>query len=130
MSTSHAAISPTTFRLLSLCHGHFRVLSWTGKIGKNDAFKSYGTRSIKGPHAQLAGDGQGLVQQGRHFLSVARLVSMEQGVGVVAARNSFLVQTLGRLSVDAIFFCGAYVPATVFNCKRPSMRLVHENAFL
>ena len=39
----------------------------------------------QGPHAQLAGDGQGLVQQGHGPLSVAWLVALEQGVGVVAA---------------------------------------------
>ena len=39
----------------------------------------------QGPHAQLAGEGQGLVQQGHGLLSVAGLVALEQGVGVVAA---------------------------------------------
>ena len=39
----------------------------------------------QGPHAQFAGDGQGLVQQGRGLLSVARFVPLEQGIGVVAA---------------------------------------------
>ncbi len=37
------------------------------------------------PHAQLAGDGQGLVQQGHGLLAIARLVALEQGIGVVAA---------------------------------------------
>ena len=36
-------------------------------------------------HAQLAGDGQGLVQQGHGLLAAAWLVALEQGVGVVAA---------------------------------------------
>ena len=39
----------------------------------------------QGPHAQLAGDGQGLVQQGHGLLSVACLVTLEEVVGVVAA---------------------------------------------
>ena len=37
------------------------------------------------PHAQLAGDGQGLVEQGHGLLPVARLVPLEQRVGIVAA---------------------------------------------
>ena len=37
------------------------------------------------PHAQLARDGRGLVQQGHRLLSVTRLVPLQQGVGVVAA---------------------------------------------
>jgi len=39
----------------------------------------------QGPHAQFAGDGQGLVQQRQGLFSVTRLVPLEQGVGVVAA---------------------------------------------
>ncbi len=41
------------------------------------------------PHAQFAGDGQGLVQQGHGLLSVAGLVPLEQSIGVVAAALSF-----------------------------------------
>ncbi len=43
----------------------------------------------QGPHAQFAGDGQGLVQQGRGLLSVALSVPLKRRVGVVAvARTS------------------------------------------
>ncbi len=50
----------------------------------------------QGPHAQLAGDGQGLVQQGHGLLSVAWLVPLEQRVGVVAAGPGKL-EALGPL---------------------------------
>ena len=39
----------------------------------------------QGPHPQLTGDGQGLVQQGHGFGPVPLTVTLEKGVGVVAA---------------------------------------------
>ena len=42
----------------------------------------------QGTHAQLRGNAPRLVKQGGGLLSVARIVSLEQGVGIVVARPS------------------------------------------
>ena len=39
----------------------------------------------QGAHSQLGGDGQGLVQQGHCLPTVAGVVTLEQGVGLIAA---------------------------------------------
>ena len=52
------------------------------------------------PHAQLAGDSQRLVQQGHGLLPVAGLVTLQQGVGVVAAGPGKLGPKVGLAGED------------------------------
>ncbi len=50
----------------------------------------------QGPHAQLAGDGKGLVQQGHRLRAVARLVPLEQGRSRLTRASKFGQHFLGE----------------------------------
>ncbi len=71
----------------------------------------------QGPHAQLAGDGQGLVQQGHGLLAVARLVALKQRVGLVAAGPS-QIGSVARLAAECqgVFKVGRRLVQIAQNC--------------